>query len=251
MPDATAAPSAAASPTASRPRTARERARAEITREITDVARAHLAVDGAGHLSLRAIAREMGMSSSALFRYFPTRDALLTTLIVESYSALADDAEQAEARVHDGTVEERWMAVCHAVRDWAVAHPHEYALIFGTPVPGYAAPEDTVAPASRVPVLLGTLLGDLVTSGAYDPRDQPAPPTAVVHAVEPVLATMPPGVPADLAVRGLIAWTYLFGAISFELFGHRGHVVLDARAFFDHEMRRVAVAFGLTAADRG
>lgn len=251
MPPESVAPPPPARTAAERPRTARERARAEITREITDVARAHLAVDDAARLSLRAIAREMGMSSSALFRYFPNRDALLTTLIVESYSALADAAEQAEARVHDGTVEERWLAVCHAVRDWAVGHPHEYALIFGTPVPGYAAPQDTVAPATRVPVLLGTLLGDLLASGAYDPSTHAVPPAAVVHAVEPVLATMPDGVPADLAVRGLMAWTYLFGAISFEIFGHRGPAVRDARTFFDHEMRRVGAAFGLTVPPSG
>lgn len=234
-------------PPASAPRTARERARAELTAEIKHRAMAQLAEGGGGSLSLRAIAREMGMASSALFRYFPSRDALLTALIIDSYDALADAVEAAEAAVHDATVLDRWVAICHGVRDWAVAHPHEYALIFGSPIPGYAAPEDTIAPAARVPVLLSGLLGDLLTSGAYDPTAVDPVPDDIAASVAPVMASLAgaPGVPADLMVRGLMAWTYLFGAVSFELFGHRHDVVADHRTFFDHEVRRLAAALGI------
>ncbi|HWS57372.1 MAG TPA: TetR/AcrR family transcriptional regulator, partial [Actinotalea sp.] len=198
-------------------RTARARVRDELTAEITLRARQQLSTSGGAGLSVRAVARQMGMASSAIFRYFPSRDALLTALIIDSYASMADAAEAAEAAVHDESVGERWATICHAVRDWALAHPHEYALIFGTPIPGYAAPPDTIGPASRVPLLLSALLAGLPTA-APDPDDEPPP--AVVAAVQPVLATMPPGVPPDLAVRGLMAWTYLFGAVSFELFGH-------------------------------
>jgi len=198
---------------------------------------------GAAALSLRGIAREMGMASSSLFRYFRNRDALLTALIIDSYSALADAVDRAEAQVHDRSVEERWVAICHGARGWAVAHPHEYALIFGSPVPGYAAPQDTVGPASRVPLLLGTLLGGLAADGA----DSHPPLSAVVqHALEPVRAIMPAGACDDLLVRGLMAWTYLFGALSFELFGHRHDVIADPEVFFDHEVRRLAAVLGFT-----
>jgi len=236
--------------TPSAPRTARERVRRELTSEIKEIAFAQLASGGGAALSLRAIAREMGMASSALFRYFRNRDALLTALIIDSYSALAEAAEAAEARVHDRSVEDRWMAICHGVRDWAVAHPHEYALIFGSPIPGYAAPQDTVAPASRVPLLLGDLLGDLMADGAYDAGAHPEPSAAVQRALDPVRATMPPDVPADLMVRGLMAWTYLFGALSFEVFGHRHNVIEDHEAFFDHEVRRLAVMLELVGRRR-
>ena len=229
----------------SAPRTARARIRAELTAEIKDQARAQLAADGAHNLSLRAIAREMGMASSALFRYFPSRDALITALIIDSYAALADAAEAAEGRAHTRSVLDRWMAICHGVRDWAVGHPHEYALIFGSPIPGYVAPPDTVAPASRVPLLLSALLADLLASGHYDPTAHPEVSDAVVQAVGPVRGLIPEGAPADLIVRGLMAWTYLFGAVSFEVFGHRHYVIDGAREFFDHETRRLAVVLGL------
>ncbi|HQY32823.1 MAG TPA: TetR/AcrR family transcriptional regulator [Actinotalea sp.] len=224
-------------------RTARQRVREELTAEITEHGRAQLATLGGAGISLRAIAREMGMSSSALFRYVPSRDALLTTLIIDSYGSMADAAETAEAAVHEQSPTERWAAICHAVRDWALVHPHEYALIFGSPIPGYAAPPDTIGPASRVPVLLSALLLDAPADGAGTPQGGLAP--EVLAAVTPVLATMPDGVAPDLAVRGLMAWTYLFGAVSFELFGHRHGVVADPAAFFDHEVRRIARLLGL------
>jgi AcrR family transcriptional regulator len=232
----------------SAPRTARERVRRELTREIKEAALAQLAAGGGAALSLRAIAREMGMASSALFRYFPNRDALLTALIIDSYSSLAQAAEAAEARVHEESVGDRWMAICHGVRDWALAHPHEYALIFGSPIPGYAAPPGTVAPASRVPLLLGDLLGDLVDDGTYDAGANPEPPEEVQRALDPVRALLPAAVPSELLVRGLMVWTYLFGAVSFEVFGHRHNVIADYEVFFDHEVRRLAVMLGLVPA---
>jgi len=230
----------------SAPRSARERVRLELTSEIKQVAFAQLASSGGAALSLRAIAREMGMASSALFRYFRNRDALLTALIIDSYSSLAEAAETAEARVHEESIEDRWMAICHGVRNWALAHPHQYALIFGSPIPGYAAPNGTVAPASRVPLLLGDLLGDLMSEESYDSGALPEPSSAIQRAIAPVRATMPKGVPSELMVRGLMAWTYLFGAVSFEVFGHRHNVIADPEAFFDYEVRRLAGMVGLS-----
>jgi len=251
MPDSvvpSVAPSVVSSVAQSASGTARERVRRELTSEIKEIALAQLASSGGAALSLRAIAREMGMASSALFRYFHNRDALLTELIIDSYSSLAKAAEAAEAAVHAGSIEDRWVAICHGVRNWAVARPHEYALIFGSPIPGYAAPPGTIAPASRVPLLLGDLLGDLTSEPSYDARAHPEPSVAVQHAIDPVRPMMPDGVPSDLIVRGLMAWTYLFGAVSFEVFGHRHNVILDHEAFFDHEVRRLAGMLGLVVA---
>src|SRR6478752_4870041 len=111
-------------------RTARERVRAELIEEITEIARRHLARDGAAGLSLRAVARDMGMVSSAIYRYFPSRDDLLTALIVDGYNAIGEVAEQADAASPVGDYPGRWLAVGRAVRDWALAHPHEYALVY-------------------------------------------------------------------------------------------------------------------------
>src|SRR5579885_2276359 len=128
----------------------RARVRAEMIDEIKTIARRRLAEEGT-NVSLRAIARDLGMVSSALYRYFPSRDDLLTALIVDAYNSLGEAAEKADAGVADRKdIAGRWLAVARAVREWALHRPHEYALIYGTPVPGYAAPPDTVPPATRV-----------------------------------------------------------------------------------------------------
>ena len=129
-------------------RTARERARAELMREIKREAAKQLADAGAAQLSLRSVSRALGMASSAVYRYFPSRDELLTALITDAYNALGDAAERADRP--EEAPRERWTLVCAAVREWAVAHPHEYALLYGTPVPGYRAPAETVDPGTRV-----------------------------------------------------------------------------------------------------
>src|SRR4051794_28037885 len=111
----------------------RARVRAEMTAEIKAAARRHLATDGA-NLSLRAIARDLGMVSSALYRYFASRDELLTALIIDAYNDLGEVAERADAAVTDRTdARSRWMTVAHALRGWALTNPAEYALLYGTP----------------------------------------------------------------------------------------------------------------------
>ncbi|MHB1165761.1 MAG: TetR/AcrR family transcriptional regulator [Candidatus Nanopelagicales bacterium] len=234
------------------PRTARERARAEITGEILGAARVRLAHEGATALSLRAVARDVGMVSSAVYRYVPNRDALLTMLIVDAYDSLGAAVEKAEAAVPRPDALGRFMATCHAVRAWALANPHEYALIYGSPVPGYAAPVDTIAPASRVPNVLVAIIVDLTRTGrAPEPDTVPAP---VAASVEPVLAALRQSLSADLMLRGLAAWSTLFGTVSFELFGHLHNVVASGpkarKAYFDEQMRRVASGLGLAPAAR-
>ncbi|MDX3112220.1 TetR/AcrR family transcriptional regulator [Streptomyces scabiei] len=240
--------------TPQKPRTARERARIEFTAEIKAVARRQLAESGAAALSLRAVARELGLASaSALYRYFPSRDALLTALILDGYTSLSDAAEAAYAALDTADAEpvaalERWAGVCHAVRDWALAHPHEYALIYGSPVPGYTAPQDTVAQATRLPYLIGALFADRLGKDGPRPGDtRTAMPDDARQSLAPLLAGLPPDTPADMVMSSLMAWTYLLGAVSFELFGHRRDIIADPRAFFDHEARRLGAALGLTA----
>src|SRR4051794_29689355 len=139
----------------------RARVRAQMTEEIKQVARRHLATDGA-NLSLRAVARDLGMASSAVYRYFASRDELLTALIIDAYDALGAAAEAAPA---EGPFVQRWLAVCHAVREWALANPHEWALIYGSPVPGYQAPTDTVGSAIRVILALGRIVQAAAEAG--------------------------------------------------------------------------------------
>jgi AcrR family transcriptional regulator len=234
----------------SRPRTARERARAEITGEILEVARRQLASDGAAGLRLRAIARDLGMVSSALYRYFPSRDALLTRLIVDAYDSLGTAVEQDEAAVDRPDVAGRFAAVCRAVRAWALDHPNEYGLIYGSPVPGYAAPADTIGPASRVSLVLVGILTDAATAGRLWPPPDGASVSPEGHqALEPLRRVFAPEVPDRLVLHGLMVWTGLFGTVSFELFGQLHNVVGEApgqrQAFFDDCVGSWAAQLGL------
>ncbi len=225
----------------------RSRIRAELVDEIKEAARRQLAIEGAAALSLRAVAREMGMVSSAVYRYFPSRDDLLTALIVDAYNAMGELVEEAESAVRRNDFRGRWMAVCHAVRDWARASPHEYGLVFGTPVPKYAAPADTIPPAMRVTVVLVQIVADAVRTGVLVPDREPIP-KAVRADLAPIrvfFAERGGIVDDDLIVRSIMAWTHIYGAISFELFGHRVGMVSEHDGFFDHEMRRMAVFVGL------
>lgn len=226
-------------------RTARERARAELTREITRIARRQLGTEGAAGLNLRAIARELGMVSSAIYRYFPSRDDLLTALIIDAYNAVGDAVEQADAGCVRADFPGRWRAVCHAVRDWALADPHEYALIYGSPVPGYQAPADTVGPATRDTVVYGRILADAYAAGALDPpAGFPQPPPSFSGDADLVRQLMP-DLPDDLVARAIAAWTGLFGFVSFELFGQFANVIEDRASAFDHQVRTLGRLIGL------
>ncbi len=236
--------------TPSVPRTARERARSEITREILAAARRHLATDGAPALSLRAIARDLGMASSAVYRYVASRDELLTILIIAAYDSLGATAEAAEAGPSRDDLAARWSAICGAVRGWALANPNEYALIYGSPVPGYVAPPDTIAPASRVANLLVRILVDATVSGKLAPmviEDQVAAEDR--SALAPIRSFIGVEVPDALIQRGVMAWIALYGTVSFELFGQLHNVVgeepRDREAYFGECVRRWAQQVGI------
>src|SRR3954451_18911261 len=144
--------------------TARALARAALTEEIKATARRQVAEVGAPALSLRAVARELGMVSSAVYRYFPSRDELLTALIVDAFDAVGVAAEEAIER-QPNRVLPRWMATARAIRQWALDNQHDYALGDGSPVPGYRPPWDTVTPAARVSLVALKIVADGVASG--------------------------------------------------------------------------------------
>lgn len=228
----------------------RARARAEITAEIITTARRQLAIDGAAGLSVRAVARQLGMASSAVYRYVASRDELLTILIVEAYDALGEVAERAAAASIDGAPADRFVAVAESVRAWAVDHPHEYALVYGSPVPGYAAPADTIGAARRVTAALIGVVVDAHSSGDLD-----APPAARQSAVpvgaslsadfDAVRAEVAPELGDDVLVRLVAAWTQLFGMVSFELFGQTRNVITAHDELFRATVTTMALHIGL------
>jgi AcrR family transcriptional regulator len=216
--------------------------------EILDAARKQMAREGAASLSLRSIARDLGMAPSALYRYFGGRDDLLTALILGSYASLAAEAERAEGAAANkgGTDAERFLAVPRAIRRWALGHPQEWALVFGTPVPGYQAPEDTVLLYTRVAAALLRPVVDAGAAGRLRADDGGRPVSdSLRDAVAPVSAALLPDLPAGTVVRAVEAWTGVVGAISLEVFGHWRKTILDPEEFFDATVRDAADSLGL------
>lgn len=209
----------------------RARVRAEMTDEIKTVARRHLATDGA-NLSLRAVARDLGMASSAVYRYFASRDELLTAMIIDAYAALGSTAE---AAVGPGRFPDRFLTACHAVRDWALAHPHEWALVYGSPVPGYQAPSDTVEPAVRVILLIGRIVADALAAGEIEAGEPIG--GQLGEELAHVAQQAAPGTPPQLVARAFTAWIHLCGAVSAELFGQLNNTIEARREFFELQMR--------------
>lgn len=232
--------------TAPAPTGARQRVRAELTREITDVARRHLATNGAAALSLRAVARDVGMVSSAVYRYFPSRDALLTALIVDAYNSLGEAVESTEAAIDRDDVATRFASVGRSARAWAHANPHQYALIYGSPVPGYAAPDDTIGPAIRVASVLRDVLRDAWTSGVLRAPDTMPRSAAAWADLHRLAGDFFIEVPEAVVARGLMAWIQLFGGLNFELFGHLHNVITDYDAWFEELLAEMTTFVGFT-----
>ncbi|MQM25453.1 TetR/AcrR family transcriptional regulator [Glycomyces albidus] len=224
------------------PRTARERARAELTKEILTSARRQLGDVGAPGLSLRSVARDLGMASSAVYRYFASRDELLTALLVESYGEIGDAAIAGD--LPDAAPEERWLSVWRAVRAWCLANRHEYALLFGTPVPGYAAPHLTTEIAARMPLTLARIVADAKRSVGLRPYTGPVcDPAAIEPAMLDLLAD------GDFTVeetaRLILAWNRLVAVIGYELHGHLKNVTADDALFFEYTARAEGANLGL------
>ncbi|WP_354637783.1 TetR/AcrR family transcriptional regulator [Kitasatospora camelliae] len=206
--------------------TPRERYRDQVRAEVKQQAWEQIATAGASALSLNAIAKRMGLSGPALYRYFASRDELITELIRDAYRSLAD-AFRAAAATGPGLA-----PLGHALRTWALADPHRYLLIYGTPVPGYHAPAETTAIASEIMAVL------LNAAGAVPAREA-ADPLAEHLAEHGGRAGDHPAAPADLRLA-LTFWTRLHGVLSLELAGHFQGMGFDPAALFTAELDRLA-----------
>ncbi len=217
--------------------------RAEMTEEIKAVARRHLASDGA-NLSLRAVARDMGMASSAVYRYFASRDELLTALIIEAYDSVGEAAERADAAAAGADFTDRLVTVGLAVRDWALAEPHQWALIYGSPVPGYQAPQDTIMPATRVIFLIAGIVRDAYAAGRI--AERPEITGRYAEELAAVAEQFGPDIPPRLVGAAMAAFIQLCGAVSAELFGQLNNSVdEDRRGFLEFQIRGAAAFIGL------
>jgi AcrR family transcriptional regulator len=215
----------------------RQESRDRIERQIVELGRRQLAETGAAGLSVRAVARELGMVSSAVYRYVASRDDLLTLLLVDAYSELADEVDDARAANERARWTEQLKAMARAARQWAVTQPASWALLYGSPVPGYHAPADlTVGPGTRV---VGALFG-VVTRGIAEDSVS----ISNIEVAQPVSADFDAlrkefAFSADDAAVAwcFLMWAAMVGAISLEVFGQYGADTLSAPgAVFDLQL---------------
>jgi AcrR family transcriptional regulator len=227
------------------PASLRSRLRTEMTVEIKAAARRHLASGPAG-LSLRAVARDLGMAPSGIYQYFDSRDKLLTALIVDAYDSLGAAAEAADPG--GNAFASRWLDVCLGVRRWGLEHGPEWALLYGSPVSGYQAPRETVGPGTRVIRQVAAIVRDAAARDALDGGAQLLPVLAGTFAA--MDEDIHSATPAPLVGRAAAASIHMAGAVSAEVFGHLASASPDEReAFFVFQMRGGAALAGLRDLD--
>ncbi|WP_460061316.1 TetR/AcrR family transcriptional regulator [Streptomyces sp. YKOK-I1] len=226
----------------------RARYREQTRTEIKDIALRQLAEGGTGAVALTRIAKEVGLSGPALYRYFDSRDALLTDLIRDAYADLAGAVSAAAGVLPAGTAPRvRLQSLAAAARTWAVAEPHRYLLIQGTPVPGYTAPADTLDSARAVlgPFLLA--FAEASPSASVRPvvsqmTEWAAKDPAVA---EWARAQVPAGTEGVALAGAVLAWTHMHGATGLEVSGQFEGMGHDGATLLTAQLDLLADGFGL------
>lgn len=220
--------------------TPRELSRQRTVARIIDIGFTQLDAGGPSELNLRAAARELGIVSSAIYRYVADRDAYLTLLISSAYGQLAEavDKQVASAPTLRG--------IAHAMRSWALEHPQRWGLIYGTPVVGYEAPKDTVAPGTKVMRMLLDALSDASPVPGATLPELPPLDRRTGGELEAIRSEWAPGLDAASIERAVEAWSRLVGLISAEVFGYFGaDTFTDPSALFTRSVGRIAADLGL------
>jgi AcrR family transcriptional regulator len=224
----------------------RERLRAGMVEEIKDLARRQLAEGGPGAISLRAIARDLGTASSALFRYYPSYNDLISALVIDSYNSVADAVIAARDARPPTDHAVRWFGVCSAYRQWSLEHPGEFALLHGTPVPGYEAPEEVTGPAASrsMEAVLG-LYATAVHAGVADPSRSQVPADLAEGELWRLLtADRASNYEPPFAGIVLSAWASVLGYLVIEIFGSMASLIEDTDRLFGAHVRNGMLAMG-------
>ena len=211
--------------------TMRERYRAQVRAEAKEAALRQLAESGPAGLSIAAIGKELGVSGPALYRYFASRDELLTELVIDAYDGLADALRAATRDAASQQPRARLEALARGYRSWALAQPHRYRLLFGPPLPGYDAHAERLVAASEASMnlLLDVLreLGDRAPAPAIQPLTAQLAAWAHTHAFD---------VDPAIALRAILIWSRLHGLVSLEIAGNFTSMGIDPGQLFEAQL---------------
>lgn len=221
-----------------------KRGEAGLTAEqIKAAARRQMAEQGTAGVSLRGIGRELGVTAPAIYNYFSRLDDLITELIMDAFNHLSAALRAAEQAQAGAPVARRLLAVLLAYRAWAVQQPEEFALIFGTPIPGYHAPTERTQPAAQgvFTVILALLAEAHAQNQLCLPPGQPDLPAEL----EIRLPGDAPPLPPTVLYIGMAGWYRIHGLLMLELFGHTRQMILQPEVYYEYECRNLLQTFGL------
>jgi len=218
------------------PPTMRERYRAQVRGEVKQAALSQLAESGPAGLSVSAIGKQLGVSGPALYRYFASRDELLTELVIDAYHDLADALRAAASQPAGLELRPRFEALARAYRSWALAQPHRYRLLYGPPLPGYDAHAQRLVDASQA--AMSQLLGVLRELG--DPT-APAPPEPLASQLRAWALAHDPGTGPATALRAVLVWSRLHGLVSLEIAGNFASTGIDPDQVFEAQLGTLTV----------
>ncbi len=225
------------------PRVRKEKVYRATQDAIKETAWRHIAEGDASALSLRAIARDMDITAPAIYRYFPDRDALVTALIVDAYTDFGDAQLTARDAIPPDDLVGQLLATGRAYRQWALAHPQRFRLIFGTPIPNYVAPRECVMPAaSRALSALVSVVEALQAAGRLRPEaavavaDVPAPEfEAWQHLAVPATA--------GSFFTAVLIWARVHGLVTLEVSHHLPPFGPSPDELYEHELKLIAQQF--------
>ena len=222
--------------------------REETVNAIKTAARDLMAKHGTAGLSIRPIAREIGLTAPALYRYFENLDALITELIVDNFNALADAMEIARDQAQHQTPANELMAIMLAYRQWALDHPIDFELIYGNPIPGYEAPEEITTPAAaRAFVIVADLLERIINSGAFHPtQGHDHVPTKIEPYLEEMIQQESYAFSTLAAYLTVVGWSQMHGIIMLELTEHITPVIGDMDSYYLIQMENMFRLMGIS-----
>ena len=212
----------------------------EVTRqEIKTVAWGQIAEYGAAALSLRAIAREMGITAPALYRYYQDRDALVTALIVDAYTSLGDTQIASIIDLPTDDHAGRLKATGLAYREWALAYPQRYLLIFGTPLPGYHAPLEITQPvAARSLRPLIEVLDAAWKDGSLKKELPPVLSDRLGDQIK-VWASLQPVEDEYVLYLTLVIWSRVHGLVMIEISNQYPPTIEETAEIFNREIEMI------------
>jgi AcrR family transcriptional regulator len=238
------------------PLTRRDRLRADTVREIKETARRVLVDQGVDGLALRAVAREMGMSAPALYRYFDSREDLVENVVADLYDELVEVLEEARDAARPATAPIQLLASARAFRRWAITHHAEFGLLFGSagdgvvPAHGTATTDDSLAQLSarRFGAVFAVLVAQIYEERGFPiPADDEIAPDLQAQLLE-WCTKFPVPLPLGVMQVFLSCWIRLYGMVCMEIFGHLKFALADAEPMFEAELHGLAEVLGVTGA---